>query len=119
MVWTPALTQLRTALEELFDSPVAIGVVLDEAGIPRARVNIHVAPTHAWQEVLTEAGRLGRVEALVAAARRQYPTNTQLAEAADLYLRTPRQGTFHAEGGLAPDVDAATTAPETDRSTIL
>jgi hypothetical protein len=112
MTWTPALTELRAALEETFASPDAIGIVVDDAGIPRARINLQAAPTQAWHAALVEALRLGRVEALISAAQRQYPANARLSVASDQYLRSMGVATtqtgaenrrFEASGGAAGD----------------
>ena len=88
MTWTHALTELREALEELYNSSDAIGIVLDEARIPRAQIHIHVAPTLAWHAALTEAARLNRVVDLITVARQQYPTNARLSGAGDQYIRS-------------------------------
>jgi hypothetical protein len=44
MLWTPAVTKLRAALDAAFDPPGTIGMVLDDAGIPRARINVQAPP---------------------------------------------------------------------------
>ena len=67
MTWTPALTELRAALEEALDSPDTIGMVVDEARHPRAGQPPSAPPRKAWHAVLTEGARLNRVEALIAA----------------------------------------------------
>jgi hypothetical protein len=103
----------------LFASPDAIGIVLDEAGVPRARIQLHAAPTEAWHAALTEAQHLNRTEAIVVVARRHYPAHARLADAANLYLRTRRQGAAQTEGRLPPDVGATPATPEPDRGTIL
>src|SRR5262249_29722560 len=84
----PALTQLQDVLAELFDSADRIGMILDEAGVPRARIQLSLAPLYAWHNALLEADRQRLVEAIIEAAVRHYSTHQPLREAADLYHRS-------------------------------
>jgi hypothetical protein len=88
MMWTPALTKLRVALQDTFAMADTIGMIVDEAGIPRAYINFQAAPAQVWHTALREAQRLDRVEALIATARQHYPTTARLSEASEEYLRS-------------------------------
>src|SRR5438034_296132 len=105
MGWSPALSQLRDILAELFHSEDRIGMILDEAGVPRARVRLSVAPLDAWHNALLEADRGRLVKAIIEAAIRHYRSHQRLKEAADLYHRS----ILTAAGGAEqpPRIDAS------------
>jgi len=113
MAWPPALTDLRAALEDMFASPELIGSILDDAGVPRAGVNVHSAPREAWHAALAEAVRHHRLEPLIAAVRRQYPTNIQLGETCDRCLKAA--GEASQVGSVGASLDCA---PRGDKASL-
>ncbi len=63
---------------ELYPTPQATRRLLDSAGIDTAQVNLSDPALHRWLEILKQAVAAGKVDALLAAARRDYPAHAGL-----------------------------------------
>ena len=100
MSWTPALTQLRDTLADLYsDEPSARRVVAD-AGLNPGRIDFSASAINNWQAILTEADRQDMVDAIVDVATRDFPRNKALASARAAY-----------GGNAAPSQGAPSTPP--------
>ena len=68
--------RLRAELTNFFSTSNTLGLLAGDAGIPRQRINFGQAPEFIAQELLEEALRLGKLEALLAEARERYPAHS-------------------------------------------
>lgn len=89
MSWSAGLTPLRDALAELFPNATTAGVVVYDAEIDTTLLHLEGAPLIIWQNILTEAGRQTKVDALIAVAQQRYPTYPPLIAAIAHYRATP------------------------------
>lgn len=89
MSWSAGLTPLRDALAELFPNATTAGVVVYDAEIDTSLLHLEGAPLIIWQNILTEAGRQSKVDALIAVAQQRYPTYPPLIAAISHYRATP------------------------------
>lgn len=74
----PQLRPFRLALIALYTSKQSVERVLYDAGLDLARFNLDGSMEDVWSSVILEANRSGRVDAILAVARREYPNNPAL-----------------------------------------
>lgn len=89
MPWYPGLTPLRDALAALFPNATTAGVVVAEADLTPGLIHLDGAPVVIWQNVLSEAWKQGKVDALITVAQQHYPTYEPLTAAIAHYRATP------------------------------
>jgi hypothetical protein len=89
MPWYAGLTPLRDALAELFPNVTTAGVVVYDAEIDTSLLHLDGAPMVIWQNILSEAWKQTKVDALIAAAQQRYPTYAPLIAAIAQYRATP------------------------------
>jgi hypothetical protein len=88
MSWNPGLTKIRDLLAYLYPTVQGSQMVVDEAGLPTGRIAFNPASTSNWHNILQEAHRRGKVQAIVDIARTEYPEQSaELTEAEGEYLR--------------------------------
>ncbi|MEZ4730254.1 MAG: effector-associated domain EAD1-containing protein [Caldilineaceae bacterium] len=80
---------LRDALAELFPNATTAGVVVYDAEIDTSLLHLDGAPIVIWQNILTEAWKQSKVDALIAVAQQRYPTYAPLTAAIAHYRATP------------------------------
>lgn len=69
------LTRLRRVLLSYYDSPAAIRVVAEDAGLPVSKINFNAPPDLIWADVLREANRIkDGIEKLSQITREEYPS---------------------------------------------
>ncbi|MFZ4659565.1 MAG: effector-associated domain EAD1-containing protein, partial [Caldilineaceae bacterium] len=68
MPWYAGLTPLRDALAELFPNATTAGVVVYDAEIDASLLHLDGAPVVIWPNILSEAWKQTKVDALIAAA---------------------------------------------------
>jgi hypothetical protein len=84
--------ELRATLERLYTMPADALRLCSDAGVARGRVDFTGSMQVVWFNVLEEAGKSGRVAALVEAARRDYPQDPTLARLGRLAAAAPGRG---------------------------
>lgn len=89
MSWYAGLTPLRDALAELFPNATTAGVVIYDAEIDTNLLHLDGAPLVIWQNILTEAWKQSKVDALIVVAQQRYPTYAPLTAAIAHYRATP------------------------------
>lgn len=89
MPWYAGLTPLRDALAELFPNATTAGVVVYDAEIDTSLLHLDGAPLVIWQNILSEAWKQTKVDALIAVAQQRYPTYAPLTAAIAHYRATP------------------------------
>lgn len=75
--WLP----LREALASLYADEASARRVAGQAGLTLTRIAFGPSAVNSWHAVLTEAGRAGRMEALIAVAQGEYGRNAELQAA--------------------------------------
>lgn len=73
MSWNNRLTELNDALAELYQTVEESYRLVDAAGLPRRHIAFSPRSIDNWHAILNEARKRGKVEALIAAARNEYP----------------------------------------------
>ncbi|MDP3208026.1 MAG: effector-associated domain EAD1-containing protein [Rhodoglobus sp.] len=71
-LWKPPFTELRDVLAALYPDPADAVRLVDEVGLPRHCVDLAGTPQSRWHAILTEAVKLGLVEAFAARAATEY-----------------------------------------------
>ena len=89
MPWHPGLTPLRDALAALFPNAATAGIIVDDAEVDSSLLDLDGAPLVIWQNILREAWKQGKVDALTAVAQTHYPTYSPLITAIAHYRVTP------------------------------
>jgi hypothetical protein len=89
MSWYPGLTPLRDALAALFPNAATAGIIVDDAEVDPNLLDLDGAPLMLWQNILREAWKQGKVDALIAVAQTHYPTYGPLTAAIVHYRATP------------------------------
>jgi hypothetical protein len=89
MSWYAGLTPLRDALAELFPNATTAGVVVYDAEIDTSLLHLDGAPIVIWQNILSEAWKQTKVDALITVAQQRYPTYAPLTAAIAHYRATP------------------------------
>jgi len=74
-------------LVQLYENPASIRRVLQDAGVHTERLSFSGSPVDIWFDALNQAEREGRVGAVLAIARDEYPGNADLQR----LLRDPAQ----------------------------
>ena len=83
MTWNSRLAELKAVLAELIADDVSIRTIVRDAGIPLSSVNLNGKAVNTWADVLDEADRRNKVLNVIHTARKMYPENLFLQEAAD------------------------------------
>lgn len=71
--WTDRLTQLNDLLAELYPDRDAARQVVRKAGLPPGSIRFHPAAGTNWFNILEEAQRRNRVDAVIKIARAEFP----------------------------------------------
>jgi serine/threonine-protein kinase len=79
-----SLARLRRVLVHLYTDPARARILAADGGVPLGAVSFQHAPDAFWWELLHEAHKHHRVEALIEQARHDYPENAELADIARL-----------------------------------
>jgi hypothetical protein len=77
MTWNDDLTQLRDMLVDLYPTLKNSQRVVDEAGIPRARILFSTTAVENWHAILTEANHRGKILDIIEVVRKDYPESTK------------------------------------------
>jgi len=77
--WNDRMTGLNDLLAELYPDHDGARRILTKAGLPPAAVRFHAAASTNWFNILEEAQRRGRVEAIVTVARADFPDRPEWA----------------------------------------
>jgi len=85
MPWTPALTQLRDSLAELYPDESSARRIAAEAGLALSRIALQGSAINIWHGILEEAQKQGQVGAVLRVALGDYPNNLGLRAAAKAY----------------------------------
>ena len=109
MAWTPRLTQLNDALGDLVPHQDGITKFIKAAGIRPQMVNFNGTAMDIWSNVLDEADKTNKVDALVKSVLVKYPDNP--------YLKTAIKKD-EVNYSLAPDIDEATNWNAIDEDTL-
>jgi len=80
--WNDRLTALNKLLADLYPTEDASRRVVVLAGLPPAFIKFHDAALITWYNVLDEARKRGRVEAIIGVARDDFPGHEDLARLA-------------------------------------
>ncbi len=80
-----ALRALRTALMALYDNPMSIRRLVDDAGIEAGPINFQGAVQDIWYSVIMEAERQEQIHALVSVVDEPYQKNATLQQAYAAY----------------------------------
>jgi hypothetical protein len=83
MTWDPSLDRLQAVLANMYTRDADIRRVATSAGLDPVYIDFDGPSISVWHQVLAEAVRRNRVEALIAVAQQEYGDNTQLVAAAD------------------------------------
>ncbi len=81
MAWTENLTNLNHVLAGLYLFPQESLRLVDAAGLPKAHIAFQPRAIDNWHAILTEAERRDKVDALIAAALKDYPEDPFLSQA--------------------------------------
>jgi V8-like Glu-specific endopeptidase len=82
MAWSPFLTNLRDVLASLYPIVNMSVVVVQDAGLNPAFIAFDNRAITNWHNILAEADKRGKVGAIVETARKDYPENVWLQNAA-------------------------------------
>lgn len=116
MPWYAGLTPLRDALAELFPNATTAGVVVYDAEIDTSLLHLDGAPLVIWQNILSEAWKQTKVDALIAVAQQRYPTYAPLIAAIAHYRATPIPPLPATAAPTSPDQPANTQQTATGRN---
>lgn len=81
MAWTKRFSQLNDALADLIYSHQGITRLAQEAGLPPSKINFTGNAMEIWHSVINELDKRGKVQDLIAVARRHFPENPFLKAA--------------------------------------
>lgn len=73
MPWSPTLTELRDLLADLYPTAQDARRVVEEAGLPPARIAFESTAVNTWHSILREAGKRQMVQTIIDVAQRDYP----------------------------------------------
>ena len=90
MAWNDGLTQLNDVLAGLYFMTRDSLRVVDNAGLPKAHIAFQDRAIDNWHQILLEADRRGKVDALIDAALKDYPDDPFLLQAKEGRLATVR-----------------------------
>ncbi|MFN8486116.1 MAG: effector-associated domain EAD1-containing protein [Caldilineaceae bacterium] len=82
------LRNLRNVLANLYPDETSIRRIIDDAGINVLRLNLDATAINNWHSVLTEAVKVGRVDALLSVVAEEYPSNKELRIAIAAYRQS-------------------------------
>lgn len=92
MLKPEALTTLRIYLTELYQTNQDVPLIIADAGMNLASLNLNLSPMNLWHQVLVEAHKHGKVKTVVDIVTRQYPNwSEKLNHAYDIYLSVDDQ----------------------------
>ena len=83
MPWNQTLTNLRDLLADLYFTVQDSRVVVEQAGLKPKYIAFDNRAITNWQNILRDAAARGKVQAIVAVARQDFPENDWLAFAQD------------------------------------
>jgi len=86
MPWNETLNDLQRVLADLYPAEADARRVSEQAGLTAARIDFSNAAINVWHDVLGQALREERVQALIDIAHQEYPTNSALARAIERYV---------------------------------
>jgi formylglycine-generating enzyme required for sulfatase activity len=87
MSWNPGLTKLRDLLAFLYPTEPLSRQVVAQAGMPAGHIVFTAAASTNWYNILSEADRRMKVQAIASVARKDFPKRSdELAEAEHEYL---------------------------------
>ena len=72
MTWNPGLTKLRDLLAYLYPTIALSKQGIEQAGMPAGQIEFTSAATSNWHNILKEAQRRKKVQAIVAVAREEF-----------------------------------------------
>jgi hypothetical protein len=104
--WDDRMSRLNDLMAELYPDQDAARQVVRRANLPPDRIRFNPAAGTNWFNILEEAQRRGRVEAIVAIARREFPDR-------------PEWATLTGLGAAPPVVPASTSALPTEADRAL
>lgn len=87
-----ALRALRLALLALYDNPISIRRLVDDAGVEAGQINFQGAVQDIWYNVITETERQEQIHALISVVDEPYQKNVALQQAYAAY-KAAEQGT--------------------------
>jgi formylglycine-generating enzyme required for sulfatase activity len=73
------LRRISETVADLYDDQANARRLARSAGLSLARINLTGAPVVFWLEIVVEAERQGKIEALLESASMEYPVHTELA----------------------------------------
>ncbi len=85
MTWQRGLNDIRNILADLYPRQDTAISVVAEAGIDTRHIDFSGSANDCWTKILAEAKKHDRVDALLAIAQSQFPTNQTLASAIESY----------------------------------
>lgn len=94
MLWYPTLTDLRTILATLYPTVDDARRVVVDAGLNSLTIAFDAKAILNWQHILEEALRCNRIGELLQVVRLDYPENTNLAYAEQVYRTVSGQTTL-------------------------
>lgn len=86
------LRSLRTALLALYDNPLTIRRLVDDAGVDVGQITLYGAPEDIWYSVITETERQSKIDALLNAVDQRYQNNQALQQAYQAYRQEQLKG---------------------------
>lgn len=98
-----ALRALRAALLALYDNPISIRRLVDDAGVEAGQINFQGAVQDIWYNVITETERQEQIHALISVVDEPYQKNGALQQAYAAYQA--------AEQGRAADLSQPPARP--------
>lgn len=81
-----ALAKLRNVLAELYDSQASSRRVVDDSGLISQRISFNSSAINNWHNVINEARRQNKIEAIVSVALLDYSNNKALRDSWDTYI---------------------------------
>lgn len=113
MTWSQTLTHLRDLLAQFYDTAAEARRVVDEAGLPRERIDFSGSATIYWHSVLTEAQRhQGKIETLFGVALTEFPNHEGLKTAVIRHRQSTARSTVVDTSIPAPFVLKIETSAE-------
>jgi len=91
-----SFANLRTVLANLYSDDSSIRRLVADAGLAASRLRLNASAEDNWHDILTEAERIGRIDALLDVVMGEYSSNQDFRNACDSYHRNhnsaPRLG---------------------------
>ena len=93
MRWTPAIAELRDLLAEFYRTAEQAMPVITDAGLNTSRISLSGSAVSLWQSILEEALKQDTIAAIIARAKKDFPTNSALNQVAQAIHNASTQTT--------------------------